>query len=660
MAIESTEGASENVSPARRSGSPSLERRSPDHHYHVKRWQKAARMGFAQTALQKKRPSAMIQAQSQVRARKASQWQPPTAKGIIEDDEFASDAQATSRGGFMALWSARLLQNTYFDSFATGVICLNGIVIGWELQLQVYGEDSSILGYLDSCFLAFYIFELSLWFMALGVVCLKNNWVKVDCFFVFFGIVDSWILTPVLNEGGAANNQVGILRLFRLFRLARGVRLLYKSAELFTLVNGIVNSLGTMVYVMILLFVILYGFSCLGIEFISNNELVKTDAEFKAIVDNSFSDLWITMLTLLQFIAMDSVAAVYTPLIKKAWWLSFYFISVIVLVFVVLMNLVTAVIVESALARSNQNIEVRRAMESEQKAKYVSELYTLCLEIDSDQSGKISSEELKSCTEMTTFIRLQELLKVTSPEAVLHFLDIQDNDDVDIDDFCSGLLELVMFEGPKELKRLDRVSNKMRNRLESLEIRMIEMSAMMSKLVNNEKKLAENLDSYANAGSSKQPKKVGTAGFGFAAEASSKRHVKFDSDDEHPPDTVHRNEIQEGRGNNFAATGLAAAAEPSLAEGSGEMRGEAAAAEQGAATWALQSVAAYHTGVASTATVQGENQPHVRAGTTQTAKRKRGKMKKIKDYRGSAQALVSEEFPDEPSAPPEHEQGRSL
>merc|ERR1712176_802194 len=163
--------------------------------------------------------------------------------------------------------------------------------------------------------------------------------------------------------------------------------------ELWQMVRGLTSSLGTMVYTMVLLLVILYTFSCLSMEIVTpqrntDNELIKN------IVDTHFSSLPQTMLTFFQFVCLDSVAAIYKPLIEHAPWLVFFFVTLILTVSIVLMNLVTAVVVNGAFETAQQDRDAVVIYEQEQKARMMQELQELFQHLDEDGSGVLSSEEI--------------------------------------------------------------------------------------------------------------------------------------------------------------------------------------------------------------------------------------------------------------------------
>merc|ERR1719203_2606754 len=100
----------------------------------------------------------------------------------------------------------------------------------------------------------------------------------------------------------------------------------------------------------------IYMFACLGMELITKDPGLHDGADF----DDNFGSIGCIMLTLTQFVTQDSIASIYTPLIKKKPLLLIYFIPLLIIISVALMNLVTAALVESALAHAISDRSAQR------------------------------------------------------------------------------------------------------------------------------------------------------------------------------------------------------------------------------------------------------------------------------------------------------------
>ena len=76
-------------------------------------------------------------------------------------------------------------------------------------------------------------------------------------------------------------------------------------------------------------------------------QVISKDADLRMkqpeLIEEFFVDLGTSMLTLLQFVTLDSLATVYFPLIVERPILLFYFMPMLIFVSIGLMNLITAV-----------------------------------------------------------------------------------------------------------------------------------------------------------------------------------------------------------------------------------------------------------------------------------------------------------------------------
>merc|ERR1719379_2531989 len=133
-------------------------------------------------------------------------------------------------------------------------------------------------------------------------------------------------VTPLLESLGAGiqddtTNQILesilVLKVLRLFRLARALRLFAIFKDLWMLVRGLLSSGLTLFYSFVILLVIHYMFACLAVELLTKHKLTSTDSEWAAIVQEYFKDLYTSMLTLLQFTTFDSVAVIQRPMARK-------------------------------------------------------------------------------------------------------------------------------------------------------------------------------------------------------------------------------------------------------------------------------------------------------------------------------------------------------
>merc|ERR1719454_1030616 len=136
-------------------------------------------------------------------------------------------------------------------------------------------------------------------------------------------------------------------------------------------------------------------------------------------------------MTLLQFATLDNMSLIYMPMVRKSWWLAFFFICIILVVSIVLMNLITAVVVNSALEQAMSDKEAMKAQENKRRKKLMRDLKRMFIRLDDDGSGQVSQDEMACMSEEDKHL-LNSVLGVSDPLEVFRQLDVDG----------SGLLEI--------------------------------------------------------------------------------------------------------------------------------------------------------------------------------------------------------------------------
>ena len=206
-----------------------------------------------------------------------------------------------------------------------------------------------------------------------------DRWLIFDGVLVVLGILSNWIL-PLTSHGSDELSPILVLRVARIFWLVRTVKILVHIKELWILAHGLLNSTNTMLYPLLVLGVIMYAFASLGVELITNHPLAtgpEPDAEFQEVVRVHFRPLPVMMMTLIQFLTMDSIGSIYKTLIERDWRPLPFFAMVILVMPIVLMNLITAIVVNSALEQASQDKDARKVHEDTLRKKKISWLLWL-------------------------------------------------------------------------------------------------------------------------------------------------------------------------------------------------------------------------------------------------------------------------------------------
>jgi len=141
----------------------------------------------------------------------------------------------------------------------------------------------------------------------------------------------------------------------------------------------------------------LYVFSIAAIEMIGKHP----DFEGDETVEELFGDLLSSMFTMFQVMTLDTWAFhIVRPLMQKArspdsFLISVFFVFFITLAVFVLMNLITAVIVENAFSIAKEDSEQQAKLAEREKITELKNLAELFLEIDVDGSGELTTKEFQ-------------------------------------------------------------------------------------------------------------------------------------------------------------------------------------------------------------------------------------------------------------------------
>jgi len=350
----------------------------------------------------------------------------------------------------------RIVRHTAFETIVTAVITANTIFVGYQANAAASAAYKPgplaelVLASAEHVFTAAFLIDLVLRVIACGWTWLLASENYLDTFLVFLGVLVGWILSP-------AGIQVDILRkltalrTLRLVRLARRLRLHPWFKDMWSLLKGVSDSAETLFWTYVMIAVLLYFFGILATVLIGKQEKFQDD-EF---VRTYFGDVLRSMLSLFQVMTLDSWSAMCREIMQgEQAWIAMFIAFYITVGTFVLMNLITAVIVENAFSDSRKRDDERVAQMAQEKEKEIEELHRFFKALDADGSGMLSREELHmACKKNKVRQKLRTLdLLPKDLDELWHILDDGDGE-LSAEEFIGGLQRLTGEAKSKDIMR---------------------------------------------------------------------------------------------------------------------------------------------------------------------------------------------------------------
>jgi len=335
-------------------------------------------------------------------------------------------------------------------------------------------------------FTAFFLSECLLRFQVYGLHGFRMTSVEgransLDAFLVFFtGVLISWFI-PLLRLVTGWKGNSDFLRTLTVFRAIRLARLfhVFRRVPLFRdawmLIKGLGDSSRTLFWTIIVILFVTYGFSIFGLKLIAeplrDMQADTADPEEYQSLDDLIQILGGIdrfMFTMVQVLTLDSVhhfmreCVHYLPL---SWMFFYAYIAVACLV---LMNLVTAIIVENAMETSRSDLEHQLQDKLTSEAREMKELMQLFKMMDEDHSGTLNWHEFKKSFKDREMKKKWRLLDFMPEECQEVFSLLDDGDgEICLDEFFEGLRRMKGPAQSKDVFRLQKTVDSLQNALDS-------------------------------------------------------------------------------------------------------------------------------------------------------------------------------------------------
>jgi len=329
----------------------------------------------------------------------------------------------------------------YKAAMASVIICHLGLV-AYETDLRA--ENRSNAAWLNVTLysiLALYVIEIMIQFYVSRMDLFQHHWALFD-----LAIVTSDIVCEITSMIFGRVRILAVLRVFRFLRFVRILRLFLVSRELYMIVHGLLSTFKAIFWASIICGCVLTMWSIVAVEMLNpiNAEIAESGLYSTCErCEHAFSSVLRGDLTFVQqILAGDSWGETSVPIIEREPWTAFILIAVLTTVQFGLLNLIIAVIVDRAIEAREEDVEHKLREKESDLQQAMNELRGLCVQMDSDNSGNLTIDELqRGYDRIQSFRDMLRVMDIDKSEmaTVLEIMDIDGSGEVSYEEFVSEL-----------------------------------------------------------------------------------------------------------------------------------------------------------------------------------------------------------------------------
>eukprot|EP00746_Dinoflagellata_sp_MGD_P034358 gnl/MRDRNA2_/MRDRNA2_18209_c0_seq1.p1 gnl/MRDRNA2_/MRDRNA2_18209_c0~~gnl/MRDRNA2_/MRDRNA2_18209_c0_seq1.p1 ORF type:complete len:849 (-),score=141.52 gnl/MRDRNA2_/MRDRNA2_18209_c0_seq1:111-2513(-) len=429
---------------------------------------------------------------------------------------------AASRKGFRSFNKIFQMISNHpaFDSLISVTIVLNSLFIAyctnWRIENDPNASPPDFFRACDLTFCGIFTTELCIRIMAERALFMYGanwKWNLMDTIIVLLAILEE-ILTFMMKfelESGSVTT-IRLLRCIRLTRIVRGIRLMRFFRDLRLMVAGILHSMKSLAWCIVLLNFVMVIFAILVIEVVADDIHRAKDesgCDSSSCPDgedpppllkyygNMFNALYVLFKAITGGHDWGELA---DPLSQTHHVLVFCFCLYIAFQVLAVLNIVTGVFVENASSFAQADSENVILEDINERKALIEEVKSVFKAADKDGSGaldKYEFEELFNDPVVQAYFRKLQLdIKQSGANGLFHLMDFEGNGTIDIDTFVMSVASLRGTAKSLEIAKLRFDIKKIHERLR-LVVKFLQDSAVTQERVTQSRSMGDGSQGYA-------------------------------------------------------------------------------------------------------------------------------------------------------------------
>jgi len=334
-----------------------------------------------------------------------------------------------------------LATNPCFNLAIGLVILLNSLMLGIEVDTGRGNKFEDRKGFFAMDFVFFVVFlaEMVVRQSQLSWSYFLDPWNFFDYILLVLNCGD--LAVSISNDGSGGLKIAAAIRIVRLLRIVRNIKGLKLFYVLWMVIQGMMDSLRTMLWVALLLVIIVY---CIGITLttmVGQDDAAKAEWRY---ADQYFGKVPRSMWTIMQVITFDAWASdVARPLAEVSpTALAVIFLAIMLCSFGVL-NVIVAVMVERTLAIAKESKDATGKILEKTEHELLKSMTDDFNKCDLDD-GEVDLAEFQKLLQTPAFAYKLRLLGIQGDEAdsLFELMDADGSGSVGPDEFITGLQKL--------------------------------------------------------------------------------------------------------------------------------------------------------------------------------------------------------------------------
>lgn len=335
----------------------------------------------------------------------------------------------------------RIVTTGRFNTAAMCLIFTNIVYMGLETDNNVGADSNSMMWlWIDHAFTILFASELALRAFALGREFFRSGFNVFDSLLVVCSIFDAIIVSVMAATGDGNSNSstkfIVALRIARLLRVVRALRLIRFFKDLWLIVSGVLQSARVVLWAWALILLIIY------ISGILITRMVGQPYSHDPVIFMYFGDVPRSMFSMFEVMTIEGWPTMSRRSMQYLPSVWIFFVLFISFTSFGIMNVLTAVIVESTLDMSRKHQQdIAKKLHIEKK-RALNKIYSVFKLADRDGNEQLSKEEFLAALKMPDVVRaLYECdIDMGDAESLFDILDYDGSGELDVTEFIQGCM----------------------------------------------------------------------------------------------------------------------------------------------------------------------------------------------------------------------------